>query len=391
MTPLPIRLHDPLASQRQKELRNLTFLAHSEIDAIRRQRHQELEALTQIALALRDAPSAQAITASLAGMTHRLLNASGVVYLAYDSETDTLSSQAVLGMSEELGAVVLPRGQGLSWAAIESQDVLYISDVMNDLRVYRPGFLDSGAMLIAPLIGRTQVYGVLVTVRDAPFDEDDAHLARTFAAHTVTALDREAHIQALEEARSGTLLALGLTLEARDLDTHGHTERVAELSDNLAQALGLNPVERIILREGAYLHDIGKLQIPDAILLKPGSLTAQEWTLMQEHVVRGEALARKIPGVAPGALRVVRSHHERWDGSGYPDALVGEAIPLLARLFAICDVFDALTNERPYKTVWTVEAALHEIQNQSGRHFDPVMVGVFLRMRPNALQPSQLW
>ncbi|GGK39856.1 hypothetical protein GCM10008955_37110 [Deinococcus malanensis] len=185
------------------------------------------------------------------------------------------------------------------------------------------------------------------------------------------------HLQATLE---GGLLGLGLALEARDLETAGHTQRVVELSIGLGQALGLPESQLAELRHGAYLHDIGKLTILDSVLMKPGKLDAQEWALMQTHAVAGHEIASRIPTLSPGALQVIRHHHERWDGSGYPDRLAGAEIPLLARIFAVCDVYDALTGERSYKRAWTHQDAMAELLAQRGRQFDPLVVVAFTRI-----------
>lgn len=182
----------------------------------------------------------------------------------------------------------------------------------------------------------------------------------------------------LEDTLEGGLLGMGIALEARDQETSGHTQRVVALSTWLGQALGLGQAALTELRHGAYLHDLGKLTIPDAVLLKPGRFDAAERALMQRHADNGYDLASRIPALAPGALKVIRHHHERWDGSGYPGGLAGEQIPLLARIFAICDVYDALTNERPYKHAWSRAEAVKELIAQRGRHFDPLVVDTFV-------------
>ncbi|MBB5232712.1 HD domain-containing phosphohydrolase [Deinococcus budaensis] len=188
---------------------------------------------------------------------------------------------------------------------------------------------------------------------------------------------KRAEQQALD-AREAALRALGLTLEARDRETQGHTDRVTVRAARLGQALGLDAEALDTLRLGAYLHDLGKLVVPDRVLLKPGPLTPQERSEMQVHAAEGERLVRALGFVPPGALSLVRHHHERWDGAGYPDRLAGEAIPLLARLFAVIDVYDALVSERPYKRAWTREQALAELREQAGRQFDPQVVEAFL-------------
>jgi response regulator RpfG family c-di-GMP phosphodiesterase len=180
------------------------------------------------------------------------------------------------------------------------------------------------------------------------------------------------------KALEGSFLALGLALEARDLETAGHTERVVRYATALGETFGLNSMQLEALRQGAYLHDLGKLTVRDAILLKPGKLDPEEWAVMKTHAERGFHLASKIPGLSQGALNVIRHHHERWDGGGYPDGLYGETIPLEARFFAVCDVYDALISERPYKRAWTQGEALAQLRMDSGKHFDPIVVEAFI-------------
>ncbi|GGR23612.1 hypothetical protein GCM10008957_39360 [Deinococcus ruber] len=191
-------------------------------------------------------------------------------------------------------------------------------------------------------------------------------------------------VDAVRSTLEASLLTLGVVLEARDFETQGHTQRTATMATSLGDALGLTDRELEYLRQGAYLHDLGKLGVSDAILRKPSKLTPQEWTIMQSHVQQGYDLALRIPGLPQDVLNVIRSHHERWDGSGYPDQLAGTDIPLVARIFAVCDVYDALISERPYKRAWSHEEAISEIERESGRHFDPAVVRAFLRLAPTA-------
>ncbi|WP_019585534.1 HD domain-containing phosphohydrolase [Deinococcus apachensis] len=196
-----------------------------------------------------------------------------------------------------------------------------------------------------------------------------------------TCTDIEAQKRAEQEAlatREAALRALGLALEARDRETQGHTDRVTAEATRLGRALGLGPEGLGALRLGAYLHDLGKMAVPDRILLKPGPLTPEERGEMQTHAAEGERLAGELGFIPPAALELVRHHHERWGGAGYPDGLAGEDIPLLARLFAVVDVYDALLSERPYKRAWSREEALAELRAQAGRQFDPRVVTAFL-------------
>jgi len=193
--------------------------------------------------------------------------------------------------------------------------------------------------------------------------------------HDQKLAEQEAH-----SAREAAVRALGLMLEVKDHETKGHTDRVTDLALRLGVAAGLPPHTLEALRLGAYLHDVGKITVPDSILLKPGSLTPEEWQTMQEHVINGDQFSTALGFLTDEALQVVRGHHERWDGTGYPAGMQAAEIPLLARIFALADVYDALITERPYKRAWTPEEALSELKAQAGRHFDPELTDLFLKV-----------
>ena len=196
---------------------------------------------------------------------------------------------------------------------------------------------------------------------------------------TIAALaGRLAAEEQLRAAHESALQALGMALEARDGETQGHTSRVTALAMAMATELKLTAPQVRSLRWGAYLHDIGKIAIPDAVLLKPARLTPEEWIIMQSHVQAGVTFASALSFLSANSLCVIAEHHERWDGSGYPRGLAGPAISIEARIFALCDVSDALISLRPYKPAWTRQDALAEIQAQAGRHFDPGLVPLFM-------------
>lgn len=202
--------------------------------------------------------------------------------------------------------------------------------------------------------------------------------------HDQKLAEREADI-----ARQSAVRALGLALETRDHDTKGHTDRVTRLALQLGAQAGLSPADLDTLRIGAYLHDIGKMSVPDAILLKPGPLTPAERLTMQEHVTAGERFAASLGFLDDGVLQVIRAHHERWDGSGYPLGLRGREIPLLARIFALADVYDALLSERPYKQAWPPQQAQAEIGAQAGKQFDPQLTALFLALFLEGVQVGE--
>ncbi len=187
----------------------------------------------------------------------------------------------------------------------------------------------------------------------------------------------------LQEAYDATLQGWSAALEMRERETAGHSHRVVRMTLDLARAASIDGDRMMHIERGALLHDIGKMGIPDSILLKPGPLTDDEWVVMRQHPVYAYRLLSHIPYLRP-ALEIPYYHHERWDGTGYPQGLSGEDIPLPARLFAIIDVWDALSSDRPYRPAWSREAVWEYIENQSGKQFDPAVVKLFLDMMENS-------
>ena len=174
-----------------------------------------------------------------------------------------------------------------------------------------------------------------------------------------------------------TLRGLAGTLEARDIETRGHSDRVVAYSMRLGEKMGLTSTDLIALEQGALLHDIGKVGVPDAVLLKPGSLTTEEWVRMREHVSHGLRIIDGVEFLA-GARWVVGQHHEKYDGSGYPSKLRGDAIHINARIFAVADAYDAIRSDRPYRAGQSHDVAYEAIAAGSGSHFDPTVVDAFL-------------
>ncbi len=186
--------------------------------------------------------------------------------------------------------------------------------------------------------------------------------------------------RALHEAQIEILQRLGRASEYRDDDTGDHTKRVGTLSARIAQAMNLSGEEVELIRLAAPLHDIGKIGIRDAVLMKPGKLTESEYTVMRTHAMIGSRILEGKSPLLKMAEIIARTHHERWDGTGYPSRLSGDAIPLPGRIVAVADVFDALISARSYKAAWPVTRAIAEIKAQSGRHFDPKVVSAFLHV-----------
>lgn len=239
-----------------------------------------------------------------------------------------------------------------------------------------------------PLIAKGQIQGVLEVCHRSSVDPDGEWLQflETLAGQAAIATDNVALLDQLQRSHLELILAYDATIEGwaraldlRDRETEGHSRRVTEMTLRLARALGMKEEELVHVRRGALLHDIGKVGVPDSILLKPGPLTPEEWEIMRRHPQYAYEMLSPIAYLHP-ALDIPYCHHEKWDGTGYPRGLKGEQIPLAARIFAIVDVWDALSSDRPYRPAWPPEKVRAYLKGEAGRHFDPRVVEVFLKI-----------
>jgi putative nucleotidyltransferase with HDIG domain len=247
------------------------------------------------------------------------------------------------------------------------------------------GFLTSA---ILPLMDHGDVKGVLQFFNRKQFspDSDWKTFFQSLALQTAIGLDRVEMLENLKRsnrelamAYEETVKGWGQALELRDQETRGHTERVTRLTQRLAESMGIREPDLTNIRLGALLHDVGKMAIPDSILRNTGPLNQDQWVTMRQHTTIAYNMLYNIEYLRP-ALEVVYSHHEKWDGSGYPRGLKEEEIPLSARIFAVVDVWDALTTDRPYRLAWPLQEAREYIRQQSGKHFDPRVVEYFLKL-----------
>lgn len=240
----------------------------------------------------------------------------------------------------------------------------------------------------APLIAKGDLKGVLEMFHREPLDLDPewTTFLEALAEQAAIAIDGAQVVESLRRSNEELALAYGATiegwsraLEMRDHETEGHAARVTELAVRLAHMLGMSEADLVHVHRGALLHDIGKLGVPDRILLKPASLDDAEWVEMRKHPVYAYQMLVPISYLSC-ALEIPYCHHERWDGSGYPRGLRGEEIPRAARIFAVIDVWDALRSDRPYRPAWPDDAAQQYIASQAGTHFDPEVVKAFMRL-----------
>lgn len=222
-----------------------------------------------------------------------------------------------------------------------------------------------------------------------PFTKDELHLADAMAAHVSAGIESAQLLRRQRDLFYATITTLAQAVELRDQYTGGHTARVTDYAYLLAENLDLLPEELHLIRIGTPLHDIGKIGIRDDILGKPGKLTPAEFEIMKTHTTKGAKILEQVVELHP-VIPIVRSHHERWDGQGYPDGLRADAIPRLARIVAVADAFDAMTSDRPYRQGMPVDVAFAEVEKQRGRQFDPECASVFLKIRQRIVQEMQI-
>jgi HD-GYP domain-containing protein (c-di-GMP phosphodiesterase class II) len=237
-----------------------------------------------------------------------------------------------------------------------------------------------------PLIAKGKIQGVLEVFQRAPLDPDQEWLdfLNTLAGQAAIAIDNASLFDSLQRSNTELALAYDATIEGwshaldlRDKETEGHTRRVTDMTVRLAHRFGLGQDEMTQVRWGALLHDIGKLGVPDGILLKPGPLTDEEWVVMRKHPTFAYEMLSPIRYLR-SALDIPYCHHEKWDGTGYPRGLSGEQIPLTARIFAVVDVWDALCSDRPYRSAWPEDKVREHIRSLAGTHFDPQVAKIVL-------------
>jgi PAS domain S-box-containing protein len=245
-----------------------------------------------------------------------------------------------------------------------------------------------GSYFAVPLIAKGQVKGILEVFQRKMIqpNKDWIDFLEALAGQAAIAVENATLFNELQRsnielarAYEATLEGWSKALELRDQETQGHTQRVTDITTRLAIMMNVPEEMLIHIRRGALLHDIGKMGIPDSILLKPGPLSEEEWDIMRKHPVYAFNLLASITTLGP-ALEIPYSHHEKWDGSGYPQGLTGEQIPLAARIFAVVDVWDALRSDRPYRKAWPNGRVIEYISSESGKHFDPQVVECFLKL-----------
>lgn len=372
-------------------LRDITLRKENEL-AMRRQMDR-LAALRTIDMAITSSLDLNLTLTMLINQVKTQLNVDAASILLVEPQTQLLKYAAGSGFHTDVFMHTSFRmGEGYAGRAALTRQTIRIANLSNhqtDLlrspHFAQEGFTDYFAV---PLAVKGRILGVLEILHRAPLspNADWLDFMNMLSGQAAIAIESAIIFNNYERANAALILAYDATiegwsraLELRDRETQGHTQRVTEMTVHLASAFGLTEQQIIHIRRGAILHDIGKMAIPDSILLKTGPLDTAEWEIMRQHTSIAVKLLRPIQYLAP-ALEIPQYHHEKWNGTGYPFGLKGEQIPLAARLFAVVDVYDALTSDRTYRRAWPRAQALEYIRAEAGRHFDPKVVEVFLRM-----------
>jgi PAS domain S-box-containing protein len=398
-----------------KDLRLLSALADIAASSIQRatlfeqtERHlRRVQALHAVETAISASPDLRPTLNIFLSHLIAQLHVDAAAVLLLNDKTRTLEYGAGQGfLTNDIANVRVALGKGFAGqVALQGKIITLERANMGATRAFAQNISAEGfqTYIGVPLIARGQVRGVLELYHRSPLKTtpDWVTFMNTLAEQAAIAIDKaalfeglQASKQELEAAYESTLAGWARALELRDHETEGHSRRVTELTLRLANLLGIEGEDLAHVRRGTLLHDIGKMGIPDQILLKPGPLTEEEWAIMRLHPTFARDMLAPIEFLRP-ALDIPYMHHEHWDGKGYPQGLRGEGIPLAARIFAVVDVWDALRSDRPYRSAWAEDRIIRYLRANSGAQFDPKVVEAFLkiietpgRMGPNSRFPD---
>ena len=352
---------------------------------------QQLSILRSIDLAIASGLDLHLLLSMLLDRVMALMHVDAATILLWNGKTNLLEFSAGKGFhSNILQYTRLKIGEGFAGRVALEREMVHVPDLGKERMDFdrSPLFAQENFVTYwgVPLMAKGRVLGVLEMFHRSPLkpDKDLQNFLVMVAGQAAIAIDSAMMFSELQRsnvelslAYDSTIEGLSRALDLRDKETKEHTFRVTDITVKLATRLGVKQSELIHVRRGAILHDIGKVAIPDQILFKPGPLAEEEWDIMRRHPDIAVELLSPVTYLEP-ALEIPHWHHDKWDGSGYPDGLRQEDIPFAARLFALADVYDALTSNRPYRSAWSKWDAVEFIQDQVGTHFDPRIVPEFL-------------
>lgn len=352
---------------------------------------QQLSILRSVDLAIASGLDLNLLLSMLLDRITTLMHADAATVFLLNPKTNLLEFASGKGFrSNTIQSIRLKLGEEYAGRVAHERNLIHIPDIrMGQMEFARtPIFRQENFVTYwgIPLMAKGRVLGVLEMFHRSQFtpDEDARNFLITAAGQAAIAVDNAKMFSELQRsnielsvAYDAAIEGLSRALDLRDRETKEHTSHVAGITVNLAARLGMEQPALIHIRRGAVLHDVGKLAIPDQILFKPGPLASEEWEVMRRHPDLAVELLSTVSYLEP-ALDIPHWHHEKWDGTGYPDGLNGEEIPLAARVFALVDVYDALISKRPFRSAWSQEQAVQYIESEAGKHFDPKIVPQFL-------------
>jgi putative nucleotidyltransferase with HDIG domain len=384
-TPGKLRLAQTIGDSAAIAIRRMLLREQTE------RRLKQLTALSNIDRAISSSFDLQLSLGVLLQQVSMLLGVDATDVLLFNPNSLTLEYSAGRGFrTKPFEHAQLKLGEGYAGQAALTRETVHIPDLAAQHNNPRFEKHRADEQFISyygvPLISRGQIMGVLEIFQRAALEANEEWLTflDTLAGQAAIAIDSVMqfdHVQRsnneLSQAYDETIEGWSHALDLRDKETEGHTQRVTELTVQLGRHFGLSEEDLVQVRRGALLHDIGKMGVPDGILLKPGPLTDEEWVIMRKHTTFAYEMLSPIHYLH-AAIDIPYCHHEKWDGKGYPRGLRGEQIPLAARIFAVVDVWDALTSDRVYRAAWPKEKVLEYIRSLAGTHFDPQVAKVCL-------------
>lgn len=380
-------------SQSQVMLISRDITASREIEIRMKRQMQQLSILRSIDLAIAAGLDLSPLLSMLLDRVVALMHVDAAAVLLLNPVTNKLEFVSGKGFQSNAHQYAsLKLGEGYAGRVALEKNVLNIPDIRQDTKEFErsPLFRQENFVTYwgVPLPAKGRILGVLELYNRSALnsDADFRNFLTMIAGQAAIAIDSAKMFSELQRsnvelsiAYDAAIEGLSRALDLRDRETREHTFRVTSMTMKLAARLGVEQQALIHIRRGALLHDIGKVAIPDQILFKPGPLTDEEWEIMRRHPQIAVELLSPVNYLEP-ALEIPHWHHERWDGTGYPDGLRERNIPFAARVFAFADVYDALISNRPYRSAWQKEAAIGYIESEAGKHFDPEIVPVFLDM-----------
>lgn len=351
---------------------------------------RELSAMHNMSQAFTSTLNYQEVISVVAQKIGNLIGAQFASVLLPDKNQRHLNIVASYNLSAEYVWTInkkhcIPMGVGPLGRAFTEQKPFTVTDVLSDRSYEQWRHLASiqgySSLIALPLLSKDESIGVISIyfTEKRELNKEEIDLLTTAANEAAIAIENARMYENLQDAFVGTIRSLAETIDAKDPYTRGHSERVSLYSEAIARGLELKGEELQTIRYAGYLHDVGKIGIPDAILTKPGKLTLEEFKIIKRHPVLSERILKPVGFPFP-VQPIVRHHHERYDGKGYPDGLAGEEIPLGARILFVADAYEAMTSDRPYRKALSVERALQELANNKGTQFDPRVVDAFIKI-----------